>query len=171
MIRGLIFLLLDFGGARAQLSSFPRGFERACLTKPCDDATFFKVCGNPTKIKAYCIIRLLKVLSRRLHKRWQYKRYAARSVSSLRRFYWKSQVSFFPNFPVLMFSRGGCPEVTKMISKYPELVNVIVRMSSSRGVSFCGSKHALAQLFVYSNVWQSERESCLRERLATKIRF
>jgi len=46
MIQGLIILLTTFGGARAQLSSFPRGFERACLTKPCDDATFFKVCES-----------------------------------------------------------------------------------------------------------------------------
>ena len=43
LMKGLIFLALSFGGARAQLSSFPRGFDRACLAKPCDDATFFKV--------------------------------------------------------------------------------------------------------------------------------
>ena len=36
-----------------------------------------------------------------------------------------------------------------MIAKYPELVNVIVRMSSSRGVSLCGSKHALELTVVF----------------------
>ncbi|CBY10410.1 unnamed protein product [Oikopleura dioica] len=135
MIRGLIFLA--FGGARAQLSSFPRGFERACLTKSCDDATFFKFfpvdyTGEDNK----------NVM---LHAQYQV------------------CVDFIENL------KGGCPEVTKMISQYPELVNVIVRMSSSRGVSHSGSKHALIQLF--ANVWPSDRESCLRERLATKIRF
>ncbi|CAG5085907.1 Oidioi.mRNA.OKI2018_I69.PAR.g11045.t1.cds [Oikopleura dioica] len=110
-MKGLIFLALSFGGARAQntrLSSFPRGFDRACLAKPCDDATFFKF--FPVDFTSEDNTNVM------LHAQYQV------------------CVDFIENL------KGGCPEVTKMITQYPELVNVIIRLSSSPGVSQCGSK-------------------------------
>lgn len=127
-------------------------------------------CVNPTKLKAYANYLFFKssfpsTTPAKTIKTLCY----TLSIKSALILSKISSEAFPPIFINNSFTRGGCPEVTKMISQYPELVNVIVRMSSSRGVSHSGSKHALIQLF--ANVWPSDRESCLRERLATKIRF
>jgi len=127
MIQGLIILLTTFGGARAQLSSFPRGFERACLTKPCDDATFFKF--FPVDYTSDDNTNIM------LHAQYQV------------------CVDFIENL------KGGCPEVTKMIAKYPELVNVIVRMSSSRGV-----RTSIDGRYTMSNYAEGKlRRECMNE--------